>query len=252
MVDKSAKITAFPDEDMFKIVIDTSMNLIATNGFRALALADIAQHTGLDWVWLYNNFSSKYAILRAFYRQIDHDMLRALVPPTNSVSENSSQTEAAEETLIETTRDQLFEIIMHRFDALTPYKAALIRLAWEGRRTPDPMLLAQQVRSLSRSMDWILEAAGAGGRSGPLRLLRRVALSACYEATLYNWLRDDSPDLSRTMAHLDQRLQCLERVEQSRSTGLSRLCSWFSSKERQFRKAWPDAHNPEAVPPAVG
>ena len=118
-------------------------------------------------------------------------------------------------------RDRLFEVLMHRFDLLAPYKAGLRGLAHEARRgRVDVLPLACR---LPRSLRWMLE--GAGIATGGFRGAARVkVLGLAYLATLRVWLEDDSPDLARTMASLDRALRRAEpflglRTRSSTTTG---------------------------------
>ena len=73
-------------------------------------------------------------------------------------------------------------------------------------------------------MRWALEAAGIN--SGGLRgTVRAKGLLAVYAAVIPVWLRDDSPDMARTMAALDRRLAQAER--------LAALCSGPSRRTEE-------------------
>ncbi len=60
-------------------------------------------------------------------------------------------------------------------------------------------------------MSWSLEAAGVGS-TGLAGRIRAKGLAAIYLSTLWVWLRDDSPDHGRTLAHLDTSLRRAERL----------------------------------------
>ena len=64
---------------------------------------------------------------------------------------------------------------------------------------------------MNRSMGWMLEAAGldAGGPSGALRA---KGLGVVWLAGLRAWEKDESEDLSATMAALDRALDQADRV----------------------------------------
>jgi hypothetical protein len=61
-------------------------------------------------------------------------------------------------------------------------------------------------------MGWMLEGAGIAAR-GPRGRLRRKGLLGVWLWTLRVWQRDDSEDLSATMAALDQALARAEQAE---------------------------------------
>nr|MBC8158924.1 TetR family transcriptional regulator [Alphaproteobacteria bacterium] len=62
-----------------------------------------------------------------------------------------------------------------------------------------------------RSMAWMLEAAGlpSGGISGAARA---AGLGALYANAVRVWLRDDTPDMAKTMAALDRGLGCADGI----------------------------------------
>ena len=173
-------------------IIDAALACIARQGWRRLSLADIAAEAGLPILEVYRLYSSKPAILCAFFRRIDVAVLAA---PLDSEPD-------------ERPRDRVFDLLMRRFDALTPYRAALEVL---GRELPtDPLAALAAGAGLLRSMRWMLEAAGISGEGlgGVLAVKLTAAVSL---ATLRVWLRDESPDLAPTMAALDRRLRGIER-----------------------------------------
>src|SRR6267142_4252133 len=157
-------------------IIDAALACIARQGWRRLSLADIAAEAGLPILRVYRLFSSKTAILRGFFRRVDEAVLAA---PLDSEPD-------------ERPRDRVFDLLMRRFDALTPYRDALEAL---GRELPtDPLAALAAGAGLLRSMRWMLEAAGISGEGlGGAVAVKLTA--AAYLATLRVWRRDDSPDL---------------------------------------------------------
>ena len=173
-------------------IIDAALACIARQGWRRLSLADIAAEAGLPILRVYRLFSSKPATLCGFFRRIDEAVLAA--PPEGEPDERP--------------RDRVFDLLMRRFDALRPYRAALDVLA---RDLPtDPLAALAAGAGLLRSMRWMLEAAGISGEGlGGAVAVKLTA--AAYLATLRVWRRDESPDLAPTMAALDRRLRGIER-----------------------------------------
>ena len=173
-------------------IIDAALACIAQQGWRRLSLADIAAEAGMPILRVYRLFSSKPAILCGFFRRIDETVLAA---PLEGEPD-------------ERPRDRVFDLLMRRFDALQPYRAALDVLA---RELPtDPLAALAAGAALLRSMRWMLEAAGISGEGlGGVVAVKLTA--AAYLATLRVWRRDDSPDLAPTMAALDRRLRGIER-----------------------------------------
>lgn len=173
-------------------IIDAALGLVPTQGWRGLSLAAIAAAAGLPILQVYRIFPSKQAILGRFFRRIDEIVLAE--PPAPEPDERP--------------RDRLFDLLMRRFDALRPYKAALDVLRREMAGDPVTALCAGT--SLLRSMRWMLEASdiSTDGLRGAITV-RLVA--AAYLSTMRAWRSDESPDLGGTMAALDARLRRIER-----------------------------------------
>ena len=177
--------------DIPQRIIDAAMTLAAQKGWRDLSLAEIAAAAKLPLSKVYPVFPSKPAILRGLSRRADAEVLAGEDPEAREGS----------------ARDRLFDVLMRRFDALAPYKEALGHVLYDVGR--DPVAACGALTQFRRSMACMVEAAdlSAAGVRGALRV---KAVGLVYLDTLRVWLRDDSPDLAKTMAALDRDLRRLE------------------------------------------
>jgi AcrR family transcriptional regulator len=174
-------------------IIDAALQLAAKRGWHMVGLGDIASAADMPLAELYRVHRSKSAILEAFRRRIDE----AVLAGTDDSDEN------------ENPRDRLFDVLMRRFDALKPYREAIAGLMRAGSR--DPLAVLPTICGVSRSMGWMLEAAGISA-AGPLGRLRTQGLAAIWLATMPSWVKDESEDLSGTMAALDRNLKRAENL----------------------------------------
>ena len=165
-------------------LIDAAFDLAEKRGWRGLGMGEIAKAAGVSLASAYALFPTKVALLAGFGRRLNEAMLAA------GEAEGSS-------------REKLFELLMRRFDALKPRRAALRAIARDGMG--DPLMLCG-VPVFLNGMAWTLEAAGisAAGWGGPARVF---VLSGIYLAAFRVFIDDDSEDLSKTMAALDRRLE---------------------------------------------
>jgi AcrR family transcriptional regulator len=173
-------------------IIDAMLALTERQGWRAVSLAAVADEAGLPILQVYRLFPSRTAILCGLFRRIDEAVLAA-----------PAEAEAGERP-----RDRVFDLLMRRFDALQPYRAALAALRRDLPR--DPVTVLAMGAALLCSMRLMLEAAGIAcvGIGGVIAV---KLTTAAYIAAARSWARDESPDLAPTMAVLDRRLRGIER-----------------------------------------
>lgn len=176
--------------------LDAFLGLIADKGFAAVALRDVAQAAGLSFADLYRLHTDKISLAAAFMARIDGEVLAGT--PSSSDPE-------------ETARDRLFDVMMRRYDALKPHRAALRALRRAGTR--DPMVALAMGPALRRSMAAMLEAASLASEGLP-GALRQNGLLAIHYAVSRVFDGDETQDLSKTMAALDNRLKTAERWSQ--------------------------------------
>jgi AcrR family transcriptional regulator len=213
-------------------IIAAAMRLAASSGWRDLSLAVIASEAGVSLADLRREFCCKSEILAAFTRAVDDEVLARI---------SLSSTDSA--------RDRLFDVIITRFEAMQPYKQALRRIGGDLRL--HPALSLRQLRAMSRSQYWMLQAAGIDAEGGR-GLLRLKGLMALYAATFPVWLDDDDPGMTRTMAALDRRL----RRGESLIRRTERVCDGVTSLRRSIkdmaRCPSPRERAEARTPPPVG
>ena len=176
--------------------LDAFLRLIAEKGFANVALREVAEAAGLGVAELYRLYPDKVALAAAFMARIDAEVLAGV--PRQSDPE-------------ETARDRLFDTLMRRYDALRPHRAALAAIRRAATR--DPLLAIALGPTLRRSMSAMLESASLSSE-GVNGALRQNGLLAIHYAVSRVFDRDETGDLSKTMAALDGRLKTAEKWAQ--------------------------------------
>ncbi len=176
-----------------KDVVDVFLDLIAEKGFAETTLRDVAQAAGLGFADLYRLHPNKVALLAAFTARVDAQVLAGTPAATDPE---------------ETARDRLFDVMMRRYDALKPRLAALKAVRRAARR--DPLFALALVPAFRRSMAAMLEAAGIAS-DGLAGAVRQKGLLAVHYAVSAVFEKDETTDLSKTMAALDGRLKTAEK-----------------------------------------
>ena len=109
----------------------------------------------------------------------------------------------------QSVRDRLFELIMRRFEAMEPHRAAVV--AMEVGQDRDPILLAAAHQRHVRCAKWVLALAGleADGMTGQARGQGLGVISGPARAA---WRGDEAGDFAKTMASLDKNLRRAEEM----------------------------------------
>lgn len=178
-------------------LVKSAFDLAAQQGWRHMSVAAAARHGGLDLDIARRHFTCTGMVLAQFGRMADEHAL------------HGAMTDG-------TVRDRLFDIIMRRIDFLQQHRDGVITLM---RRAPtDPILALWLARANLMSMGWMLEGAGVSAR-GFRGELRKRGLLAVWAWTVRSWLRDESEDLSPTMAALDHALMRADQAASQFSRG---------------------------------
>jgi len=180
------KKQATPDTDDVRArIVAAAFDLAATDGWGRADLFRIAAATGVSLADVHAEFPAKAMMIDAFMMGIDQVVLAA--GPADAD---------------DSARDRLFEVLMRRFDALAPHKAGVAAVF---RDCCDPTVGLIGLPCFLRSMAWMVEAAGLSS-GGVFGAARAAGLGAVYANALRVWLRDDQPDMAKTMAALDRGL----------------------------------------------
>ena len=172
--------------------VDALMALLAEHTLDEIGLAEVAGRAGLKLSQLRAEFGSVLAILAAHMKDIDRIVLAG------------GDADMAEEP----ARERLFDVLMRRLEALTPYKDAVRSLMRSARSRPG-LALALNAFAV-RSQRWMLEAAGIG-TSGPAGAMRVQGAALMFARVLSVWVDDEEEGLDRSMAALDRGLASAER-----------------------------------------
>lgn len=174
--------------------------VLAGTGWDGLTLRAVAAEAGVPLAELRRRFPGPLAFLRAHFAAVDQEVIEGTVDDATS-----------------TARDRLFDVLMRRLDAMQPHRAGITRLMKDLPR--DPALALWLAAQMPAAMAWMLEAAGLEA-TGPKGAARAHGLAAVWLAAVRAWEKDDSQDLSPTMAALDRALDRADKA--ARSLGLGR------------------------------
>jgi hypothetical protein len=167
-----------------------ALSLAAKGAWRETTLAGLAQAAGRPLAELYGASLGEAAdcVEEAFDRAIADG---PALDPGQSV------------------RDRLFDLIMRRFEAMEPHRAAVASM--EAGIDRDPMLLAALHQRHVRCARWVLALAGleADGMTGQARA---QGLGVIIGQARSAWRGDEAGDFAKTMASLDKNLRRAEEM----------------------------------------
>lgn len=162
-------------------------------GLKVATLPALARRAEIPLARIYALYDDPSDILVAWARRLDRAVEEGVGDPDPDVP----------------ARERLFDVLMERFERLNDDRPGSVALLLALRR--DPARAAMSLALLVRSMTRMLEAAGleTGGWRGLAHIAGAVALWLKVSAV---WTKDESADLGRTMAALDQALEQAEKI----------------------------------------
>jgi hypothetical protein len=170
------------------------IKLVEIHGWRDLTFGVIAKDLNIPLTDLRNHYNAKEDILIAFNKEIDQQLLSEI---------SSEDLQDAE------VHDQIQELFLYRFQILDPYKPALKKVYKDLLCAPTT-LVPTLVDNLS-SLNWLLSLCDCD-MTGFLGFAKLQGLKVIYLLAFKEWLEDDSPDNTKTMAFLDKSLRFGERI----------------------------------------
>jgi len=178
------------DDEFDAALVTAAFAVAAETGWRNVSTAAAARHAGVDLVRARTRLPGHGAILKKFGVLADAYAL------TGALTDGS-------------VKDRLFDILLRRFDFLQLHRAGVVALL---RFLPlDAPLAAWLANETLRSMGWILEGAGVAA-TGLTGAVQKRGLAVVWGWGLRAWLKDESEDLSATMAAVDVALLRADQI----------------------------------------
>ena len=175
-------------------LINAALALAARRRWRDIRMADIAAEAEMSIADALAQVHSKTAILNALGRHINRTVLEDL---------------HTDPEIGDSPKDRLFDLMMCRFDAMRDFRSGLAGISADLGL--DPCAALSRLCGIQHAMALTLEAAGIS-TAGPCGVLRRQGLSAIYVYCLSVWFRDDTDDMSVTMAAVDRALTFIDNL----------------------------------------
>lgn len=175
----------------FKI-IEESFLFIEKNSWERFSIEKFATLNKYKIMEVKNFIDNKNQLLFEFSKMID-----------DKVEENIDTDEFENSTI----KDNIFELIMMRFDVMTPFKGGLKKIINEIK---NPIILKKISHNIMESMDFYLEFSNAYDDS-IFDIIKKKSLFLIYSYCFKVWLEDDSEELSKTMSELDRLLNYSEK-----------------------------------------
>lgn len=173
------------------ILIQALLSVMGDYAWDQISLIDIARAADMPLADVYGFYDVKEDILASYGRQLDRAVAENITPLRED----------------ETCRDRLFDILMERYELLAENKSAVLSLF--NAIKYDPSQVCTALPHLNASLRLMLDLAGmdSSGLRGGMCI---AGLSVVYLHGIYNFVHDDSADLTKVMAGLDRDLRHAE------------------------------------------
>ncbi|MFO1035257.1 MAG: hypothetical protein U1E45_00300 [Geminicoccaceae bacterium] len=174
--------------DLLKLAFD----IVGERGWSDFSFVELSRRAELPLTEIYAKFPNRAAVLETLGDRLDSAMLDLDMDELNEMS----------------PRERVFELTMRRLDAMAPFKPGLAQI---GRCSRGYELMKPAARNVRRAVSRLLDAAEAPMPAAVAAGARPV-LTLIYSRVFNVWLKDDTPDLARTLSELDRRLQQAESL----------------------------------------
>jgi AcrR family transcriptional regulator len=178
--------------DREKIILKV-LELLESTSWDNLTLTAIAQAMHQSPLHLYKNFATKGDLLCGIIDYIDIKMLRLYGEGEENI----------------TPKEALFDLLMCRFETLTPYRKAISSLYSSVLFSPCQVF--DTYSAFLDSLRKILETSHIS-TEGILGMIKLKGFAIVYILIMKTWLEDRTEDLSKTMVTIDKLLKQIEPI----------------------------------------
>ena len=174
-------------------IIKQAFQLIESNGWKNFSITKLSKEKQIDIKILKLYFKNRYDFLKYFSKMIDEEVISEI--DVEEFKDNS-------------VKDNLFELVMLRFEKLEEFKNCLKVLIKEIRNQPKE--LKTILCSLMNSFELFITIS-SGKKRDFFDFLKINALFLIYIKSFQVWLNDNSKEMSATMAEVDKWLSQSEK-----------------------------------------
>ena len=172
---------------------ESLMSILDKKQLNEIDLEEIFENTKIKNKQLSNLYKNKELILKDFFQRIDSILEKKIKKTDLGVN----------------IKDNLFEIIMIRFDILYPYKKSIKNLYLSIKNKPKIFFELQE--SFFETMNNMLLLSNI--QTDPIKgHLKLIFFSIVYLSILKEWFADNTKNNEKTMATLDKRLSLIENL----------------------------------------
>lgn len=175
-----------------KKIIQEAFKLIKKIGWTNFKVKKLYEDCNFKKTKINDLFKKKSHVLNKFSEMIDQEVLNSV--QLNELNEND-------------VKDNLFELIMTRFEKLNPYKDTL-KIILKDIKT-DPESLRTLYKKIFNSLDFYMELSNAKNFYF-FDLIKSNIFFLIYSLVFRIWLEDNSKDMNSTMKELDKLLSTAE------------------------------------------
>ena len=166
--------------------IKFAFKLIEEKGWNDFSLEKLAKEELIKIEDLKSFFKDETNLIESFSEMIDEQVIKEV--DLKEFNQNP-------------VKDNIFELIMIRFEKLSPYKKSLDILLKQVRSKPKT--LKKLAKKIFNSLDLFLEISNAKSNY-VFDFLKLNIMFIIYGYTFKIWLEDDSEDMGKTMAEVDK------------------------------------------------
>ena len=177
-------------------LIKYSFDLIEKEGWNSFSFNKLSKSLNAELNLVKNLLKSKKQLLIIFSEYIDEEVMKNV--DINDLKDNS-------------VRDNLFELLMLRFEKLQPFKTSLRILLNDLKSKPGD--LKKIYKKIINSLDFYMEISNSK-KNFIFDFIKFNSIFLIYSLTFKTWINDESKDMSITMAELDKWLSKAEHYSE--------------------------------------
>ena len=184
------------NEEYAQQIIDKALELAEASSWESVRLHDVAREMGISLNQIREHYRQKDDLVEAWFDRADAAML-----------EDAMSTEYLQLSV----RDRIHRSIMCWLNSMSSYRQITGEMLLYKLEFGHVHLQMQGIMRISRTVQWILEAAKRDA-THLRRVLEEVAVTTIYLAAFTQWLRDDSLNAEQTSSFLNRLLSNAEAL----------------------------------------